>query len=233
MERKTWNAIKEFMAGIITEPKSLEIYSTQVPLEVFVNTSLVTRMDVTLDGSIVHQAAFDAEHYETTLDLDVCVADMKDASLVFKFYDTAGGIVKTEEKLVLITNRKVTLPTIDITFDNESAFWQREENTIIATFKVNPSPDFTMSDKITYQYQIYTGFSNGFFKVEDIPPEKVTTKKWPEPNRTADQQLLSLGAAVEVIFGAFKKRVGSKLVFSGIKKTESGKWDLQCQGTYQ
>jgi len=222
MERKTWKAIKEFMAGIITEPKSLEIYSTQVPLEVFVNASLVTRMDVTLDGSMVHQADFDAEHYETTLDLDVCDADMKDANMVFKFYNAAGGIVKTEEKLILITTRKVTLPTIDITFDNESAYWKREEHNIIATFRVNPSPDLTMSDKITYQYQIYKGFYSGFFKVEDMPPEKVKTKKWPEPERSADQQVLSLGASVEVTFGAFKKRVGSKLVFSGIKPTESG-----------
>ena len=201
--RPVWEAVKDYQSAIITQPQSSEIYTNEVPVEIFFNDT-IARIDVLLDNSPVYQKQIVDAYLEDTLIFDF--QEMKDAVLVFNCYDDEDTLIKSEEKSILVTDTEVTLPTIQISTNED--FWQT--GTVEVSYQIHQSADFTTDLKLDYIYYPHVGFSYGQkFQMTMPAGEQVDFTRKHVINSNVN--VFTLGAAFEINHNDFQKRIVSEL----------------------
>ncbi len=205
-ERPVWKAVKDYQSAIITQPSSSEIYSNNVPLEIFFNDS-ISRIDILLDNSLFYQKQLINTYLADTLRFNNL--HMKDAILVFNCYDKADSLIKSEEKNILITDHTVTLPTIQITTNSD--FWQT--GSVYVNYMINKSPDFTTDPELDYIFYPHVGFNYGqkYQAAMSADPQLNISGTFYMDNSV---NVFTLGAAFNVSYNSFHKRIVNQATFS-------------------
>jgi len=169
-ERPVWEAVKMYQSAVITQPKSSEIYTNQVPVEVFVNDT-VDRIDILMENNLI----------------------------------------KSEEKNILITGMEVTLPSIQISTNDD--FWQTD--TVEVTYLINKSATFTTGSTIEYIFYPHIGFEYGEkYQISMPAGEQVSITR--EHIINTSTNVFTLGAAFDIHYNNFQKRIVNQLTFSRI-----------------
>ncbi|MFA5817020.1 MAG: T9SS type A sorting domain-containing protein [Bacteroidales bacterium] len=208
-ERPAWEAVKAFQSAIITQPRSSEIYTTKVPVEVFINDT-VKRIEIVLDNELVYQRQPENNYLLDTLLFDV--HDLKDATLVFNCYDAENNLVKSEEKSILITAKELALPTIHISIANNN-FWQ--SGYVDVNYQIDKSSVFTTSSRLDYIFYPHVGFNYGEKFQRTLPgDERVNFASHHAFN--ANVNVFTVGAAFDVTYNSFRKRIVNQLTLSRI-----------------
>lgn len=204
--RPAWDAIKTYQSAIITQPAGSEIYVNKVPVEIFLNDT-IRRVDVLLDNVLV-----DTKSTTSGLLTDTIVFNhlhMKDATLVFNCYDGADRLVKTEEKNILITDSAVTLPTIQISTNNDF----RQTGTLNVAYQIHKSPDFTAYSAVDYIYYSHSGWDYGQ-KFETALPADVQQYTINAQHAIDNSvQVITVGAAFTISYQHFSKRIVQQATF--------------------
>ncbi|MBL7111593.1 MAG: T9SS type A sorting domain-containing protein [Bacteroidales bacterium] len=205
-ERPVWNAVKNYQSAIITQPKSSDIYINSVPVEIFLNDT-IDRIDILLENNLVYQKQIENTYLADTLFLGF--QDKKDAILVFNCYDKENNLVKSEEKNILITTTEVTLPTIQISTNND--FWQT--GSIEVNYQIYKSAEFITDSKLDYIYYPHVGFDYGQkFQIAMPGGEQINLTRLHVIN--ANVNVFTLGAAFEINYNNFRKRIFNQLTYS-------------------
>jgi len=169
-ERPVWEAVKMYQSAVITQPKSSEIYTNQVPVEVFVNDT-VDRIDILMENNLI----------------------------------------KSEEKNILVTGMEVTLPSIQISTNDD--FWQTD--TVEVTYLINKSATFTTGSTIEYIFYPHIGFEYGEkYQISMPAGEQVSITR--EHIINTSKNVFTLGAAFDIHYNNFQKRIVNQLTFSRI-----------------
>lgn len=208
-ERQVWKAVKAFQSAIITQPRSSEIYTTNVPVEVFMNDT-VEWVEIMIDNQLIFRRQVFSNYLADTLHF--AIYDKKDATLVFNCYDADNNLVKSEEKSILITAKELVLPTIKISLINDN-YWQKGYADVY--YQVNSSHDFTSSSRLDYIYYPHVGFDYGQKFQINLPPDtyfNFTTHHAIDAN----VDVFTVGAAFNVTYNSFKKRIVNQLTLSRI-----------------
>ncbi|MBR8535815.1 T9SS type A sorting domain-containing protein [Carboxylicivirga sediminis] len=206
-ERPAWNVIHDYQRAIITEPRNGEVYGTSIPVEVFVNDG-IGRMQVYIDDLVMLDRIVDNNYLKEYLQLESTSG--KDIELVFRFYDKAGIQLKEEERRVLFSNDEIGLPSISISINN-SAYW--EQGYVDVTYTINGSDAFQLGNKLSYCFYPHIGFEYGFSYSEDIAAlQNLSHSVRHYFNSTVD--VITLGAAMDISWGAFEKRIVNSKVLS-------------------
>jgi len=205
--RPVWEAVKAFQSAIITQPRSSEIYTNKVPLEVFPGDT-VKRIEIFLDNEQVYQRQPVNGYLLDTLLFEV--QDIKDVTLVFNCYDTENNLVKSEEKSILITAKELALPSIQISIAN-SDFWQSGYADV--DYQVNKSPVFTNSSRLDYIFYPHVGFNYGD-KFQRTLPADDQVNFTSHHAFAANVNVFTVGAAFDVTYNSFRKRIVNQLTLS-------------------
>ncbi|MEI7980081.1 MAG: T9SS type A sorting domain-containing protein [Bacteroidota bacterium] len=212
--RPAWEAVKKFQSAIITQPRTSEIYPARVPVEIFINDT-VDRIEIMLGDQRVYQRQGVTGYLLDTLFFDV--QGMKDAVLVFNCYDAGNNLVKQEEKSILMVTEELVLPAIRITIANPD-FWQN--GYVNVDYQINKSPVFNSGSRLDYIFYPHVGFDYGF-------PFQLTLPAGDQMNFTshhalaANVNVFTVGAAFDVTFGSFSKRIVNQMTLSRINEIEN------------
>ena len=206
-ERPAWQAVKRFQSAIVTQPLAPEIYSNRVPVEVFADKS-VRRVDVQLDGkSVFSQAIRDGYLADT-----ICFGfeGVKDANLIFNFYDAESRLIKSENKSILIAARPLRLPVVDFKPLNTD-FWQTRK--LKVAFEVLQSPDFLADETLRYSFGAHYHWEGGTKQETALPRQErfSFTNEWSLADHV---DMFSVGAAFNARHGSFSTRIVRQQSFS-------------------
>lgn len=205
-ERPVWKTVKAYQSAIITQPQSSEIYINKIPVEIFLNDT-INRIDVLLENTLVYQKQIANTYLNDTLVFNI--QDIKDAVLVFNFYDNENNLIKSEEKNILITATEVTLPTIQISTNNN--FWQT--GSVEVSYQINKSSDFLTDAKLDYIYYPHVGFNYGQKFQMTIPnDEQVNFSSQHVIDNNVN--VFTIGAAFDITYNNFRKRIVNQLTLS-------------------
>jgi hypothetical protein len=210
-ERPVWNAVKAYQSAIITLPRSSEIYSPKVPVEIFSNDT-IDRIDIVLDNKVVYQVQPVPGYLSDTL--TVGVKDLKDALLVFNCYDAKNNLIKREEKSILIALNKVILPSISISIGN-SDYWNT--GYIDVNYEIDRPAGFTWGSQVDYVFYPHVGFSYGE-KYQYTMPATGPVKFSGRGYFNSLVNVITVGAAFDVTYLSFKKRIVNQLTVSRMNK---------------
>ncbi|HEX7412056.1 MAG TPA: T9SS type A sorting domain-containing protein [Bacteroidales bacterium] len=208
-ERPVWAAVKAFQSAIITQPRSSEIYTNKVPLEIFMNDT-VKRIEILLDNALLYERQPVSGYLLDTIQFNV--QDMKDATLVFNCYDVGNNLVKSEEKSILITAKELVLPNIQISIAN-SNFWQN--GYVDVNYQINKSPAFTTSSRLDYIFYPHVGFNYGD-KFQRTLPSDEQVNFTSHHVFASNVNVFTVGAAFDVTYNNFRKRIVNQLTLSRI-----------------
>lgn len=206
-ERPIWDAVKNFQSAIITQPHSSEIYNTKVPFEVFLNDT-IERIEILLEDEIVYQKQVDSDYFLDTILFET--QDVVDALLVFNCYAADNNLIKSEEKSILITTNELTLPTIDISIENDN-FWQ--SGTVEVNYQINRESEFESDDRLDYVFYPHIGFDYGQSYNTIMPiSDTYNFSSWHNISSVVD--VFTVGAAFNITYNGFKKRIVNQLTLS-------------------
>jgi len=198
--------VKTFQSAIITEPGTSKIYNNEVPVEIFLHDT-IDRIDILLEGNSIYNEQIVNTYLNDTLIFEV--QDMKDAILVFNCYDKENNLIKSEEKNILISPFEVTLPTIQISTNND--FWQT--GSVEVNYQIDKTGDFTIGSKLDYIYYPHVGFGYGQkFQITMPGGEQVNLSRQHIIN--ANVEVFTLGAGFEVNYNSFQKRIVNQVTYS-------------------
>jgi hypothetical protein len=205
-ERPVWKTVKDYQSAIITQPKSSEIYINKVPIEIFLNDT-IDRIDVLLENNLVYQKQIANAYLTDTIVFDI--QDMQDAALVFNCYDHENNLVKSEEKNILITAAELTLPTIQISTNND--FWQT--GSVKVYYQINKSASFTTDPILDYIFYPHVGFDYGQ-KFQMTMPDQEQVNFTSQHVINDNVNVFTVGAAFTISYNSFYKRIFNQLTLS-------------------
>lgn len=208
-ERPVLKAVKAFQSAIITQPRSSEIYSAGVPVEIFIDDT-VNRIEILLDNLVVYHKQPVQDYLVDTLWFQV--QDLKDAGLVFNCFDKKGNLVKSEEKNILIAAKKPALPTITISITNTD-YWNR--GYIDVNYRIDKPYGFTAGSRLDYIFYPHLGFNYGE-KLQWTMPAGEQANFATRHYFDAAVNVITIGAAFDVAYGGFRKRIVNQLTLSRI-----------------
>lgn len=208
-ERPVWKAVKAYQSAIITQPGSSEIYIAKVPVEIFISDT-VNRIDIMLDNEAVYHKQPVHDYLMDTLLFQV--QDMKDATLVFNCYDAKNNLVKSEEKSILITARQLNLPSVKISIAN-TGYWK--SGFIDVNYQIDKSSVFSAGSRLDYIFYPHVGFNYGE-KFQWIMPGGEQVQFASRHSFDAAVNVITVGAAFDVTYNSFRKRIVNQLTLSRI-----------------
>jgi hypothetical protein len=208
-ERPVWKAVKAYQSAIITQPRSSEIYTSRVPVEIFIDDT-VDRIDIMLDNESVYHRQPVPDYLVDTLLFKV--QDMKDVTLEFNCYDAKNNLVKSEEKNILITAGKLNLPAVRISIANAN-YWK--SGFIDVNYQIDKPPGFSVGSRLDYIFYPHVGFNYGD-KYQWTMPAGDEVKLASRHSFDAAVNVITVGAAFDVTYNSFKKRIVNELTLSRI-----------------
>ncbi|MCF8303506.1 MAG: T9SS type A sorting domain-containing protein [Bacteroidales bacterium] len=207
-KRPAWDAVKAYQSAIITEPKSSEIYSTKVPVEIFADDT-IHHIEIMADNELIMQLQAENDHITDTLNIDV--EDIKDIKLQSNCYDDENTLIKREDKIILVSKDTLELPGIDISLNQ--GFWQTGD--LEVDYTIHKSANFTTDAMLDYIYYPHIGFQYGQSFQTTMPPGNPTHFS---AQHAIDQEtdVFTVGAAFDIHYNDFQKRVYAQVTQSKI-----------------
>lgn len=209
--RPVWDAIKTFQTAIITQPRSSDLYLHKVPFEIFLNDT-INHIQIYVDNELIYQLQPNNNYVLDTLEF--AVQGMKDVLLVINCYDSFNNLVKSEEKNILITSQEVTLPTIEISIMNDN-FWQN--GFVDVNYQINRESSFNDDSKLDYIFYPHIGFDYGQSFIYTMPNDQQFSFAT-QHSISSNVDVFTIGAAFNITYNNFKKRIVSQQVFSRINE---------------
>ncbi len=208
-ERPVWKAVREYQSVVITQPRSGEIYNGKVPLELFINDT-IDQVNILMNGQVIRQLLHVGDYVADSLDLEF--GEARDINLVFNCLDAAGNLVKTEEKSILLHDGNLVLPSIQIQIENPN-FWK--DGYMKVNYQVHRPAGYTSNARLDYIYYPHIGWNYGDNFETTLP-----AGEWVQFSAThsinSAVNVITVGAAFDVNFGNFNKRIVNQLVVSRI-----------------
>ncbi len=204
--RPAWESLKAYQSAIITQPQSSEIYQDKVPVEVFTNDT-IDRIDILLDNNLIYQTHTVNSYHTDSLDFDT--VEIKDAVLIFNCYNIDNVLIKSEEKNILITNKDISLPTIEINTNDD--FWQAGR--VDVNYTINKSADFNMDSELDFIFYPHIGFNYGQ-KFQTTMPAGEQASVSRQYSIDSDVNVFTVGAAFDINYNEFRKRIVNQVTFS-------------------
>ncbi|NOX87232.1 MAG: T9SS type A sorting domain-containing protein [Chlorobi bacterium] len=208
-ERPVWDAVKTFQSAIITQPQNGGLYLTKIPVEVFANDT-IRQIEIMMDSQQVYQHSVDNNYLRDTLHFNI--SDVKVSHLIFNCYDSIHRLVKTETKTILVSKRELELPKIEINIENPN-YWQ--DGFIKVHYHIVQSPPFTPSSQLETIFYPHVGFNYGE-KYQWSLPQSGQSDFYFQYQLNPDVNVVTLGAAFDVDYQGFKKRIIGHLLLSRI-----------------
>jgi hypothetical protein len=222
-ERPVWQAVKAYQSAIITEPRSSEIYTPKVPVEVF-SADTIDRIEILAGNKMVYHRQPVPQYLSDTVVFQV--ADMEDATLVFNCYDAKNNLVKSEEKNILIASRKLTLPSVGITIGNAD-YWK--SGYIDVNYRISRPAMFAAGTRLDYVFYPHVGFNYGDkFQTSLAAGELVTFSC--RHYFDASVNVMTVGAAFDVTYNSFRRRIVNQVTLSRINRVPSSADALRLSG---
>jgi len=204
--RPAWNAISNYQSAIITQPKTGEIYSNKVPVEIFPNDT-VKKIKIYSDTTFLAQISPTGGYVTDTLNFQV--QDKKDVILRFYCLDAENHLLKEETRNILVAHTPVTLPKIEITTNND--YWQT--GTVDVTYKIIKSNDFNTDSSLDYAFYPHVRWNYGQAFQTKMPAGD-TCSFSTQHSLTSDVNAFTVGAAFNIAYNGFKKRIVKQLTVS-------------------
>lgn len=204
--RPAWDAIKNFQSAIITEPKSAEIYTNKVPVELFLNDT-IDNIEISFDDMIIYQNQVQNHYILDTIFFEF--DELKDVDLVFNCYDHNNSLVKTELKNILIAPNNLELPNIQITVNDN--FW--DNGLIDVSYHITKSEFFETNEDLDYIYYPHVGFNYGVKFQIPMPLENEFDVSDSYFINT-DVDVLTIGAAFDISYNNFSKRIFKQATYA-------------------
>ncbi len=204
--RPAWETVKTYQSAIITQPQSAGIYQDKVPVEVFRNDT-IKRIEILIDDDLIHQIQASDSYYLDTLNFDTL--EIRDIVLVFDCYNSDNTLVKSEEKSILVANKDISLPVIEITTNDD--MWQ--ENRVDVNYNITRSVDFTVDSELDLAYYPHVGFAYGQ-QFQTTMPEDHQVSVSRQYSIDPGVNVFTVGAAFDIIYHEFRKRIVNQATFS-------------------
>jgi len=204
--RPAWETVKAFQSAIITQPQSAGIYRDKVPVEVFKN-DMIDRIDILVENNLINQIQPDGSYYLDTLNFDTL--EISDIVLVFNCYNSNNALVKSEDKSILVANKDISLPEIEINTNDD--MWQ--SGRVEVDYNITKSTDFTADSKLDLIYYPHVGFEYGQ-KFQTTMPAGQQVSVSRQYSVETGVNVFTVGAAFDIIYNEFRKRIGSQATFS-------------------
>jgi len=222
--RPVWDAVKAYQSAIITEPKSSELYTNKVPLEIFPNNT-INSIEIILDSQLIYQSQLMGAYFQDSILFEF--QQMKDAVLVFNCYDAEQKLIKSEEKNILIAPTIPELPTINISIENED-YWQ--DGVVSVKYHIVKSTAFISDTKVDYIFYRHLGFEYGEkFQRTLSGDNEITFIR--DHIIGSNVNVFTVGAAFDVAYGDFRKRIVNQKTFSQMNDIVSSTEQHAVPGT--
>lgn len=206
LTRPAWDSVKKYQSAIISKPVSGEIYSGTIPLEFFPE-SRVSDVLVLSGDSVLFETSLEDSWFSDSL--TVYYSGMIDMTLEFRFLDAESNIVKKESRTVLMVEQEPQLPDIQIQVNED--LW--ESGDMVVDYQITKSSDFSVSEDMDIAFYPHIGFQYGLAQQVTMPSSDPFTiqKTYSIPS---DAEVITLGAAFDISFGEFKKRIVNQSTFT-------------------
>ncbi|MEZ4897063.1 MAG: T9SS type A sorting domain-containing protein [Saprospiraceae bacterium] len=211
--RPVWDAVKAYQSVIITEPRSGNIYGNSVPLECFPGDD-VGRIEIWKNDLLLKTINNPGRYVLTYVELEG--TPYQDMILQFRCYDHQNGLIKTEDRSILVATENVKLPTVNISISNEE-YWQTLH--LKANYSIDVPAPFKRTSDIEYGFYPHIGFYYG------VAYQKKTTSNhfnFSQENYFSDQvPVVTAAAGFDVILGQFKTRITNLITISKLNDVVS------------
>jgi hypothetical protein len=202
------------MKGLIIAPKSQEIYTDIIPLELYLDDD-IGKVVVKLHDSILYtRQIIKAGYLSDTLRYQP--KGIEDAELAFEFFGKNDDFIKSEIIYVLLSKSPVLLPsfTIDVTPSEDL----NEARLCKMKIKISDLGDFKIVSDVRYNFNHHMGWEvgkEGDLKVGDLKGQKEIILE--EQAEIADRcWVMTASAGVSVGYGKATFRLhDQKLLFRG------------------
>lgn len=200
--RPVWYEITEYIQAIISSPRNQQIYTNEVPVEIFLTDKVSHVRALFHDKVVLDQAGITAKHFTGTIDFgDEAI---RDRELVFEFLNEKGELIKYETIMILTSATPITLPTVSV----EIA--ERDMATLPicrATFTVKNDTLFELDSELKYVFTKHVGWESGENMSATIDPSRsinVVKARYEIPEAS---NILTITAGVDIKYGKFIKRI--------------------------
>ncbi len=202
--RPVWYAMKEYNMGIVTSPKNGEIYSSQVPLEVFCDQR-VDSIRITMGPNTLYAENTGGNTYiSDTLSLDIAQTK-KDANLLFEFFDANNVTLKTENIIFLYAQSEPILPTLEL---NLSLANLNDGSVCPIEITAENQSDFAIKDNtVDYVFYPHLDWQPGEARSHVLNLVENTEQfadSYTVPSQTV---ILTVSAGFTIQYGEFEKRI--------------------------
>ncbi len=210
--RPVWPAFQEYNRAIIVNPKNENIYRDVIPIELFTGSE-VSSYTISRANKILLTETIAEGHHESTLSISQS-EDIKDYTLIFKFYNSNQELLKTETLSILCSKIDVELPAIDLMVIPDDLIPGGNHTVNMA---VTTNSFFTVvNSTIDYVFHPHIGFDAGLYKSKTM---KFRNNKWSAVdyfNVPRDSRVATFGAGFTIQFGAFFRRIyAQKILMAG------------------
>ncbi|PKL83193.1 MAG: hypothetical protein CVV24_06145 [Ignavibacteriae bacterium HGW-Ignavibacteriae-3] len=201
--RPVWSAFEKYNKAIITNPKNDNIYTGDIPIEIF-TTEEVRSFTVTFNNNLLLTQNISNNYFTGSLNA-ADSGNIKDFQLIFNFYGSAGEILKTETISLLRTKNEIQIPGIKMQIVPSNL---NPGNKNYVLIEITNNPLFTIAEsKVQYAVHPHIGFDAGAAKwstIELIDNKYSAQDFFDIPGET---KIATFGAGFTIKYGNFSKRI--------------------------
>ena len=201
--RPVWSAYEKYNKAIIIYPKNGNIYNGIVPVEFF-TTPDVTSFTISNNDSALVSGSIEGTYYSDELNLEFN-EDVKNADLVFTFFDSGNDTLRSETISILYSKTEIVLPEVTIDISPENPI---PGSTVLMKMHVKTNPLFSIEDnKIDYVLHPHIGFDPGIAKSSIMTFTDNTWDYTDNFSLPSNTKVATFGAGFTITYDTFKKRI--------------------------
>ena len=221
--RPVWFAMRDYMKGLIINPKNNTIYTgTTIPLELY-NDKDVKKVVVKYLDKVIYSKTISSEGYFAD-QLTINPIGIQDMELAFEFYDKDNKQIKNESINILASKTAFELPklTIEVTPGKDL----NEGKIAGIKTKIETKENFNLLGDLKVSYNTHLGWEVGpqaTVSIKDQADKKVITSEnfFTIPDNC---WIVNASAGISVQYGKFIFRIhDQKIIFRGNWANEVGR----------
>jgi len=221
--RPVWFAMRDYMKGLIINPKNNTIYTgTTIPLELY-NDKDVKKVVVKYLDKVIYSKTISSEGYFAD-QLTINPIGIQDMELAFEFYDKDNKQIKNESINILASKTAFELPklTIEVTPGKDL----NEGKIAGIKTKIETKENFNLLGDLKVSYNTHLGWEVGpqaTVSIKDQADKKLITSEnfFTIPDNC---WIVNASAGISVQYGKFIFRIhDQKIIFRGNWANEVGR----------
>ncbi len=210
--RPVWYALKTYNKAIIGSPRNNQIYSNEIPIELYLNDEVKEARIIYKDQLVYKKTALAKGYFKDFITFNE--PEITDRELVFEFYDSKGELVKYETIILLTSDQPITLPVINVEVNEKDL---SKAKTCEVMFNIENHSPFSLDNELKYLFSHHIGWDSGENKKQVIKSEESSQKIQAEYEIPIDCLVLTITAGIDIKYGKFVKRIhGEKILYRGI-----------------